>query len=94
MLDSIILGMYVLGMTSHYIWWWGSCSETVRSVEYLLVAIIPRSTLTQNGSNCKDAISGSTDGIFNSYYHFGGGARGVMVINTSSNPGRGGLHFT
>ena len=39
-------------MTQNCIWWWGSCSEVLTSVENLFIAITSRSTQTQNGSIC------------------------------------------
>ena len=42
----------VLGMTLKCIWWWGSSPEALRNVEYLFIAISPRSTLTLRGNAC------------------------------------------
>ena len=39
----------ILVMTQNFIWWWSSTSRNLGSVAYSLVAITPRSTLTQSG---------------------------------------------
>ena len=36
-----------LDRTLNYIWWWDSCPEVLRNVEYPFVAIAPRSTFIQ-----------------------------------------------
>ena len=36
-------------MTLNCIWWWGSTSEVLESVEYSFISITPMSTLTQSG---------------------------------------------
>ena len=42
----------VSGITLIFIWWWGSSSGALESMEYLFITITPRSTLTQIGSIC------------------------------------------
>ena len=42
----------VLCMILNCIWWWGSSSGALGNVEYLFIAITPKSTLTQRGSTC------------------------------------------
>ena len=49
----------VIGMIPKCIWWWGSISGDLRSVEYPFFAITPRSTLTWSGSTYKFPIYGS-----------------------------------
>ena len=39
-------------MTLNYIWWWGSNSGDLESVEYTFIAIRPRFTLTQGDCIC------------------------------------------
>ena len=41
----------VLGMIWSCIWWWGSCSGALGSVEYSFIVITPRFTLTWNHSS-------------------------------------------
>ena len=38
----------VLGMTLNCVWWWGSSSRDLESVEYPFIAITPRSIVTQS----------------------------------------------
>ena len=42
----------ILHMKLNCIWWWGSNSGDLGSVEYPFIAITPRSILTQSGSAC------------------------------------------
>ena len=49
---NLPLSRDIMAMTLKSIWWWGSSSGDLRSVEYLFIDIIPRSTLTQSGSTC------------------------------------------
>ena len=39
-------------MILNCIWWWGSCSADLESVEYPLIAITPNFTLTRSSSTC------------------------------------------
>ena len=39
-------------MTLNCIWWWSHSSEALKIVEYLLIAITPRSTVVWSGSTC------------------------------------------
>ena len=48
----ICLMACVLGMTLNCIWWWGSNSGALESLEYYFILITPRFTLTWNGSTC------------------------------------------
>ena len=36
-------------MTINYIWWWGSSTRNLESVEYHFIVIIAKSTLTWSG---------------------------------------------
>ena len=66
----------VLDMTVNGIWWWGSSSEDLESVEYHFVVIIPSSTLTGNGGTYSGPIDGSNRSLkklfvlnWNTWYH-------------------------
>ena len=48
----------ILGMTLNCIWWRGSSHETLGNVEYLFIAIAPRSTQRRYSCNCKGSIYG------------------------------------
>ena len=50
-------------MTLNCIWWWGSSSWDLESVEYPIIAIIPMSTQSQSGSTCSGAIYESNKSI-------------------------------
>ena len=39
-----------LGVALNWIRWWGSCSVALKSMEYLFIVTIPKSTLTRIGS--------------------------------------------
>ena len=49
----------VLCMILNCIWWWGSNSGALGNVEYLFIAIAPRSTETSCGRTCWGPIYGS-----------------------------------
>ena len=53
-----------LGMTLNCIWWWGSSSVVLLSVEHLFIGIIPRFTLTRSGSICLDPVYESNRSIW------------------------------
>ena len=40
----------LLAKTRNCIWWWGANSEALESVEYVIIAIIPFSTVNRKGS--------------------------------------------
>ena len=42
----------ILRRTLNCIWWWDSISGFLESIEYPLIAITPRSTLTRSSSTC------------------------------------------
>ena len=46
------LKSFVLGKTWSCIWWWGSSSGTLESLEYLFATITPKSTLTPRDNTC------------------------------------------
>ena len=43
--------MYVANLFKSFIWWWGSISEDLWSVEYSFIAITPSSTLSPSRSD-------------------------------------------
>ena len=48
----------VQGMTLNFIWWWSFSSGFLLGIQYVFIAITPRSTPTHSGSICKGPIYG------------------------------------
>ena len=59
--DSLQKGL--LSMPLNYIWWWGSISGDLWSVEYPFIAITPRSTLTWIVNTCEGSIYESNQSV-------------------------------
>ena len=51
----ISLVFCIISRTINYNWWWASSYGALRSMEYLFIAITPRSTLTQCDSTCYES---------------------------------------
>ena len=58
-------------MTLNCIWWWGSSPGDLESMEYLLTAIIPRSTMTWRDCTYQVQSMGQTDLFKNCSYLIG-----------------------